>query len=123
MACHTVVIISADSELRTLLAAHVTQAGFATETAESLPAWLTAAKYAPVHCLVLDMPMGALVEPDQAALFAAACSSRRVLALTAVGDVPTAVQAIRQGASDVVQRSAEHRNILHRIKQLVSMPV
>jgi len=122
MACNTVVIVSADTELRISLATHVSQAGFDAATAESLEAWLTAATRGPVHCLVMDLPISALVNLDQTARFAVACSSRRVLALTAAGDVPTAVQAIRQGATDVIQRSAGHQNILDRIQQIGSMP-
>ncbi|MCP5195122.1 MAG: hypothetical protein H6987_18855 [Pseudomonadales bacterium] len=120
MTNNRVVIVSADSKLRASLAAHAAQGGFDAETADSLQSWLTASSHESVHCLVLDMPASALVRVDETALFAAACASRQVLALTAAGDVPTAVQAIRQGATDVMHRSAAHRSILDRINQMLA---
>jgi two-component system response regulator TtrR len=117
MACNSIAIVSADTELRTSLAAHVTRSGVNAETADSLEAWLVAGSAEPVRCLVLDMPPGSLAEPEQIAAFTAVCASRRVLVLTAAGDVPTAVQAIRQGATDVLHRSTAQWHILDRISR------
>jgi FixJ family two-component response regulator len=68
----------------------------------------------------LDVAEGDLVASDQIAMFAGVCSTHRVLVLVSSADVATAVQAIRHGAAEVIQKPFEHCSILERIKQLVS---
>ena len=117
-----IVIISERSEERASLEALVSQAGLAVETADSFELWLDTAEAAPASCVVLDLDSGALGEPERLTRLATVCTSHRVLVLTETGDVSTAVQAVRQGASQVMQRSAGHRGILRQILQLVDMP-
>ena len=121
MVCHTVVIVSGHPETRSSLEALVTRAGFDARTADSLEAWLPDAKTARGHCLVLDTVRGDLAGPERLALLAVVCSSRPVLVLTDAGDVPTAVQAIRQGAVDVMQKPVDHLVVLERIRRLLPM--
>jgi FixJ family two-component response regulator len=117
-----VVIISGRTEERASLEALVLQAGLDVETAESWECWLDTSEAAPAGCLVLSLEAGALTRPERITQLAAICSSQRVLVLTDTGDVSTAVQAVRQGATHVVQRSAGCRGILRGILRLVEMP-
>ena len=114
-----VVIVSERSEKRAALEKLVLQAGLAVETADSWELWLAMSEAKPASCLVLDIGTGALGSPERISQLATICASQRVLVLTDAGDVSTAVQAVRQGASDVVQRSAGRRGILRGILQLV----
>ena len=116
----SVLIISADPELGTSLVSQATRGGFDAVTAESLDAWTESGETEAVGCVVLHLAPGALTSPAQVAALAAACSSHRVLALTAPGDVPMAVQAIRQGAADVIQRSTRQGSILARIEKVLA---
>jgi len=118
MACSTVVIITDQPKMRASLEAFAGEAGFEVESANSLELWLESdAQPIPACWVLLDLADGDLVAPDQIARFADVCSTHRVMVLANSGDVPTAVQAIRQGASEVIQKPFEHGSILERIKQ------
>lgn len=116
-----IVIVCERSEKRASLERLVLQAGLDVETAESWEPWLENHQAAPVSCLVLDIGSGALGSPERITQLAAICASQRVLVLSDAGDISTAVQAVRQGASHVVQRSVGRRGILREILQLVGM--
>lgn len=121
MACNTVVIVSNHAEMRVSLEALVRGAGLEVESANSLKLWLESdAQPVPACCVLLDVAEGDLVASDQIAMFAGVCSTHRVLVLVSSADVATAVQAIRHGAAEVIQKPFEHCSILERIKQLVS---
>jgi len=121
MACNTVVIVSNHVEMRVSLEALVRGAGLEVESANSLKQWLESdAQPVPACCVLLDDAEGELVASDRIAMFAGVCSAHRVLVLVSSADVATAVQAIRHGAAEVIQKPFEQFSILERIKQLVS---
>lgn len=119
MLCNTVVIVSGCPETRSSLESLVTRAGFDAITADSLEVGLREAKTERGYCLVLDTSRGDLVGPERSALLAVVCASRPVLVLTDAGDVPTAVQAIRQGAADVMQKPVDYPVVLEKIKRFL----
>lgn len=120
MVCNTVVIVSSYPEMLASLGALVTGDGLAVRTADSLDVWLPRAKTELDYCLVLDTSEGDFFRPERIALLAVVCSSHPVLVLTEAGDVPTAVQAIRQGAADVLQKPVDSPFVLTRIKRLLA---
>jgi FixJ family two-component response regulator len=71
-------------------------------------------------CLVLDASVGDLVEPERLAEFAWACARIPVLVLVHRGAVQTAVQALKHGAMDVLQKPLRVEILLERIKQTVA---
>ena len=117
--CNTVVIVSGYPETRASLEALVIRDGLDARTADSLEGWLSKARRELEYCLVLDTSEGDLRGPERIALLAVVCSSRPVLVLTEAGDVPTAVQAIRQGAVDVVQKPVDYLAVLERIRRIL----
>ena len=117
-----VVIFSERSEERAALEKLVLQAGLDVETAESWELWLDTPEATPASCLVLDIASGTLDTPERITRLAGICASQRVLVLIDAGDVSTAVQAVRQGASQVMQGSLGHRGIMRAILQLVGTP-
>jgi len=120
MTCNKIVIISESGVLRESLEKFVLQAGFDAETESSLGKWLLSPGAESARILVLDTIVGDLREPEQVAMFHTACSSRSVLVLTQVGDIPTAVQAIRQGAVEVIQKPVKQVEFLEGITRMVA---
>ncbi len=90
------------------------------EVLDHLRMWFEAAEPEPGACLVLDAGAGDLVDPQRSAQFASACARMPVLVLTNRGDVHTAVQALKQGAADVIQKPLRDENLLDRINRAVA---
>lgn len=121
MACNTIFIISVYPEVRNRLAELVASAGLRARQLSSLEIWLEEVTGSETEgCLVLDAAVGELLEPGRLASFASICARIPVLVLTERGDVPTAVNAIRHGAVDVLQKPIEHRHLLECIKGAVA---
>lgn len=118
MAGKTVFIVSGDPAVRDSLSPLIASAGLRAEALPSLEAWLETAEPEPQGCLVLDA--GVLVEPERLARFASACARIPVLVLIDRGDVPTAVQVIKQGAAYVLQKPVRDENLLNHIKRAVA---
>jgi len=74
-----------------------------------------------VRGIVLDTTKGTLADPENISEFADLCSSLPVLVLTAAGDVPTAVQAIRYGAREVIQKPVQLSRVLEQILKIVAV--
>jgi len=121
MACNTVFIISVYPEVRDRLAELVASAGLRARQLSSLETWLEAAGPETEGCLVLDTGAGELLEPGRLASFASICARIPVLVLTERGDVPTAVNAVRHGAVDVLQKPIANRHLLERIQNAVAV--
>ena len=120
MARKKVVIVSHRPNMRASLEALVRDAGLDVESADSLALWLASGtRPVPACCVLLDTAEDDLITSDQIALFEGVCATHRVIVLAYFGDVPTAVQAIRHGAVEVIQKPFDHVSILERIKQFV----
>jgi FixJ family two-component response regulator len=120
MAYRTVYIVSKDPAVRDSLAELAGSAGLRTEALPSVDAWLEIAGPESRGCLVLDIYPDDLVDPRRRARFAATCARIPVLVLTDRGDVTTAVQAIKQGAVDVLTKPVRGLNVLERIERAVA---
>ena len=119
MADKTVCIVSEDPTVRDSLSKLVAAAGLRVETLPSMEVWFETAAPVP-DCLVLDASVGDLVEPERLAAFAWACARMPVLVLVHRGAVQTAVQALKHGAMDVLQKPLRVEILLERIKQAVA---
>lgn len=120
MACKTVLIVSKDPAVRDSLSELVASAGLRAVARSSIEAPLETAEPELQGCLVLDAGMGNLVAPERLARFAWACPGIPVLVLIDRGDVPAAVQAIKQGATYVLQQPLGDENLLEHIKWAVA---
>jgi FixJ family two-component response regulator len=78
-----------------------------------LEAWLKNHRREPADCLVLDATAGNPFEPTR---LAAVCARISVLVLTGRGNIPGAVDAIRQGAYHVLQTPCSDEKLLDNIK-------
>ena len=113
MSGDTVFIVSADPVVRDSLVQLAAAEGLNTEVLPSLEAWLEVDRQESAGCLVLDAAVGNPLEPTR---LAAVCAGISVLVLTRRGDIPTAVDAIRQGAVYVLQIPCSDAKLLDHIK-------
>ena len=120
MADKTVFIVSEDPTVRDSLSKLVATAGLRAEALPSMEVWFETAGPALPDCLVLDVSVGDLVEPERLAEFAWACARMPVLVLVHRGAVQTAVHALKHGAMDVLQKPLRVEILLERIKQAVA---
>ena len=118
MTSNKVVIVSDSEEMRESLERLISQAGFDAETKSSLEVSLLTSTPESISCLVLDTVKGDLKEPGKIAAFQKACALQSVLVLIHVGDIPTAVQAIRQGAANVIQKPVKQAELLEGISKI-----
>ncbi len=119
MADKTVFIVSEDPAIRDLLSELVVAAGLRAEALPSMEMWFETTAPELPDCLVLDASVGDLVEPERLAEFAWACARIPVVVLVHRGAVQTAVQALKHGAMDVLQKPLRVEILLERIKQAV----
>ncbi|MCB1855284.1 MAG: hypothetical protein H6988_01670 [Pseudomonadales bacterium] len=122
MVRNKVFIISDYTDRRAALVELVTGAGLDAAAVDSWEGWSGADQVLPAGCLVLSVAAGGLTCPERIALCKAMCTSYPVLVLTEVGDVPTAVEAMRQGAFHVMQVGQGQYGILQRIRQMLEYP-
>lgn len=116
----TVFIISGHHAIRDLLAELVASAGLRAEFLRSLEALPENTGREPPGCLILDTCPDDLATEEQRATFAATCDRIPVLMLIERGDVPTAVQALKLGAADLLERPFRGANLLERLERVVA---
>jgi two-component system response regulator FixJ len=120
MARDKVLIVSEDSAVRDSVSELVATAGLDAEVIGSMEAWIGFPDPIPRGCLILDAGVGELGDPERRKTFAAVCARVPVLVLTERGDVPTAVQAIKLGAVDVLQKPYRGESLLACVAKVVA---
>ncbi|MBK8908831.1 MAG: response regulator transcription factor [Rhodospirillales bacterium] len=115
----TVFIVDDHGGLRKSLAFLVESAGFSAEVYASAEAFLQ--NYRPERrgCLILDLQMPGMSGLDLLDVLAGRGDCRPVIMVTAHGDVPTAVRALKTGAVDFVQKPFKDQELLERIRQAI----
>lgn len=111
-----VYIVSADAAVRDSARQLVEAAGLQAQTFATLQAFLEAVTQGYCGCLVLDVYQGDLSDPQQQAGLATACASMPGLLIVDRGDVPMAVQAVKAGAMEIVQKPYADESLLGGIK-------
>jgi len=110
-----VFIVSEDVQVRQSVKALVESAGLHAATFPTLQALLDADEPESRGCLVFCPRNGSLGEHAEQARLAAACAGRPGILITERGNVPAAVQALKVGIRDVVQKPYRDRDLLERI--------
>lgn len=115
----TVFIVDDHGGLRKSLAFLVESAGFRAEVHASAEAFLEA--YVPERsgCLILDLQMPGMSGLDLLEVLAGRGDCRPVIMVSAHGDVPTAVRALKTGAVDFVQKPFKDQELLERVRQAI----
>lgn len=112
----TVFVVDDDAAVRAGLVAMFEAAGLAVEVYASAVEFLKAYRPGRPGCLVLDVNMPDMKGPElQAELNRRGCHLP-IIFLTAHGDIPTTVKAIKAGAVDFLTKPADGAVLLDRVR-------
>lgn len=117
----TVFIVDDDQAVRDALRLLITAADLAAETFGSAREFLDAVSADRPGCLVLDVRMPEIDGLDLQLQLAARGSRLPIIILTGHGDVPMAVEALRAGALDFIQKPFESKRLLSRIEEAIAL--
>jgi FixJ family two-component response regulator len=110
-----VFIVSEDAQVRQSVKTLVESAGLQAGTFATLQALIEAKEPDSHGCLVFYPRSNSLGDPAQQARLTAACAGLPGILITERGDVPMAVQAMKAGITDVVQKPCRDEALLERI--------
>ena len=108
-------IVSEDAQFCQSVKELVESAGLQANTFPTLQALLDAEEPESRGCLVFQSEKNALNDPAQQARLRLARTGRAGILVTEQGNVRTAVQALKSGIRDVVQKPYRDRELLERI--------
>jgi two-component system response regulator FixJ len=114
-----VAIVDDDEAVRLSTASLLTRAGFDTKLFESGDGFLAASASEPVSCILLDMQMPGSNGLAVLRALNARDESPPVIVITAHGDIPAAVEAMKLGAQDFVEKPYDAEALLARIADLM----
>ena len=120
---HGVFIVSANEAVRDSTRQLVESAGLQAETFTSLQRFLDAVGPGPRGCLVLDVYTDDLGDPHRKALLVDMCARMPCLLITDRGDVPMAVNAVKAGAMEIVQKPYANENLLSSIRHALQADI
>ncbi len=115
-----IAIVDDDAPVRAALGMLLKTAGFATMGYASGDALLAAREWKKADCLILDIRMPGLSGMEVLAHPVVAESGAPVIIMTGHGDVPLAVQAMKLGAFDFVEKPFADNALIERIRQAVA---
>ncbi len=115
----TVFIVDDDDEVRESLEDLVDSVGLSARTFANAPAFL--ADYSPEHvgCLLLDIRMPGMSGLELQQALRSKGSSLPVIFITGHGDIPMAVEAMRRGAVDFIEKPYRDQELLDRVNAAV----
>lgn len=112
----TVFVVDDDDAVRDGLTAMFDAAGFAVEAYAGADAFLQAYRPERVGCLILDVNMPGMNGPELQAELGRRGSQLPIIFLTAHGDIPTTVKAIKAGAVDFLTKPVDGATLLRRVR-------
>ena len=115
----TVYVVDDSPALRKSLRWLIRSAGLTAETFASAREFLESYDSTKPGCLVLDVRLQQMSGLDLQAELAARRVPTPIIIVTAYGDVPTAVRALRGGAVDYIQKPFSDQLLLDRIWQAI----
>jgi FixJ family two-component response regulator len=115
----TVFVVDDDPSVRRSLDRLLRSAGFNVEVFASARAFLERKPVDQTGCVILDVQMPETTGPELHNQFLAKGLSLPVLFLTAHGDVPTSVTAMKNGALDFLLKPVDDKVLLEAVGQAV----
>jgi FixJ family two-component response regulator len=112
----TVFIVDDDAAVRDGLAMLLDTAGLTVETYDRATAFLAACSAPRTGCLILDVRMPEMTGPELQAELKRRGIELPIIFLTAHGDIPTTVQAMKQGATDFLTKPVVGSELLERVQ-------
>lgn len=118
-----VCIVDDDGAARKSLAFMLDMAGYATAQFESGPEFLEASESGICKCLIADVRM-----PQMSGIELLECLRERrpdlaVVVITGHGDIPLAVDAMKRGAADFIEKPLDNERLLTAINNALKGPV
>lgn len=117
----TVFIVDDDDGVRRALRLLMKSVGLPAETYDSATAFLEAFDPRRPGCLVLDVRMPGMSGLDLQKELAARDAAIPILFITAHGDVPMAVETMKSGAVDFIQKPFRDQDLLDRIQKALEL--
>lgn len=117
----TIFIVDDDDALRRALEAQLASVGYPVETYPSAESFLEAGAAEREGCLILDLHMPGMSGLELLQRLASAQTEIAILVLSGHGDVPSAVQAIRAGAYDFLEKPIADAELLQKVRELVEV--
>jgi two-component system response regulator FixJ len=115
----TVFIVDDDEAMRDALDTLIRSVGMSTSLHASAAEFLAAYDPEQPGCLVLDVRMPGMSGLDLQDALAEQGIELPVIIITGHGDIPMAVQAMRAGAVDFLEKPFREQELLHRIHQAI----
>ncbi len=112
-----VYVVDDDEAMRDSLCFLLRTAGLASEAFASAEAMLEAQRPQCNSCLLLDMRMPGMGGPALQAALVASGERMPIIFITGHGDVPMAVETLKRGAFDFLEKPFEDRQLLARVLQ------
>jgi len=119
----TVFIVDDDAAVRDGLSLLCETAGLNVECHESAESFLASFRPDQTGCLVLDVRMGGMDGPDLHAELNRRSSHLPIIYLTAHGDIPMTVRAMKAGAVDFLTKPVQADELLGRVQAAIDRDV
>lgn len=121
MSAATVFVVDDDAAVRDGLALLLETAGITVQTFDSADAFLAAFDPGGAGCLVLDVRMPGKTGPELQSALNDRGARVPIIFLTAHGDIPTTVQAMKAGAVDFLTKPIDARVLLERVRAALEL--
>lgn len=119
----TVHVVDDDESARESLAFLLESADFHVVTYDGAPAFLDALPNARPGCVITDVRMPDMSGQELVARLAALNTRMPVIMITGHGDIPMAVEAMRSGVVDFIEKPFSESRILDALKRALSAQV
>lgn len=115
----TIFIVDDDESLRRSLVRLIHAEGYRTESYDSAKAFIEREPFTGVGCILLDVRMPGISGPELHAELLERNVTLPVVFLTAHGDLPTGIGAMKKGAVDFLQKPVDDELLLQTLRQAV----
>lgn len=116
----TIFIVDDDKAVRDSLSLLIDSAGLEVCTFASAEEFLDAYRPAATGCLILDVRLGGMSGPELHAELARRGSDLPIIYLTAHGDIPMTVRAMKGGAEDFLTKPVAGEELLDRVDKALA---
>ena len=116
-----VYVVDDDDALRDALRFLLESAGYSAEAYAEAEQFLAVPRLAPGSCLILDVRMPGMSGIELQRELARRGSPLPIIFLTAHGDVPMAVGAVKQGAFDFIEKPFEDERLLRLVEEALQL--
>jgi two-component system, LuxR family, response regulator FixJ len=117
----TVYIVDDDAAFREAVKTLLLEEGFHTETYETANHFVSLNNWSGAGCLLLDMRMPEMNGLEVQAKLDTTDFALPIIFLTGHGNVPTAVQALKMGAYDFIEKPFQNDNLVEIVRSAIEL--